>query len=138
MPMVGPRITNGLGAWGIQVTFELNPFYADVVVQDAIAVVKVIVIADGVVKLVDLVGVIHVNDEDSFHKDEVGGEGPQHAASGLDPVANPPFIFTPDEDSYHTDEAGEEGPQHAESGLDPAANPPSVWKPDGEGSDGTE
>lgn len=98
MPQVfGPSGANkGFSAFGVHVSFSLNPLYASVLVQDAIAEVKVITVADGVARLIPDIQLVHVNDIDSYHKDEQGQVGPQHTASGLDPQPNPPSIWRPD------------------------------------------
>jgi hypothetical protein len=132
MPMLGPRITNGLNAWGIQVTFELNPFYAQVVPQDDIIDMRVFVIDDGKVVIFDPIEAgeqAFIHDQSSYHKDD--GEtraSPQHTPTGLDPQADPAASFAHDQSSYHKDD-GEvpAAPQHTPTGLDPQADPPKVF-----------
>lgn len=97
-------ITGGLNVHGSIVTDGLNPSYGIVVTPADLAEVKVFVIADGVATLIAPIGIIHVNDEDSFHKDEDPTPASlQHTESGVDPGPNPPSIWKPDAEGSDDD-----------------------------------
>ena len=97
MAHLSPSPGRGLNTAFTHVSFGLTwPARRKAVIAGDLAEIKMFVIADGSVRLLQSVQLIHVNDIDSYHKDEEGQASPQHTESGLDPQPNPFSIWKPD------------------------------------------